>query len=279
MIKIEYQGIREIHDKFESIIANLRSQFSKFSEERDKREEKIRVLVEDITYSDLPLSPNILNFLEWDTSAILLEEQAIQTYEQYLNALFKHLKEIKNQKERIEELTEELDRKEEDLELMGDMIRKKDEELNTLRNDKEKLVLTIKKTKTNKQFGEIDENDTEVTNERSSLFNEDMIKPKKTIGSKRNCDLCGKDISARRTDAKYCVECYYINKKRIDKINKKNKRYNKKGDEVPIAEPEEQEENKEDEDTENAQEGSLDESADYEETGPAEGTQTGEDGE
>mgnify|MGYP001563517029 CR=1 FL=1 len=263
MIKIEYRGIKEIHDKYSAIITSLRQQFAKFEKEREKRENKISEEAIDPINEDLPISNHIRNFLEWDTNALLLEEQTIQTYENYIKGLLQYLKEVKNQGERITELTEELERKEEDLELMADLIKKKESEAN---EEKQRLMEIIRRLR-NKQLAQSDENEmVEVDEERESLIDEIMEKPKKkVISGKRVCEKCGKDISHRRTDTRYCIECRYLKKRELDrKRAKKIREYDKRGDEIN--------ENPEEDNTELPKEGNddeptLEEGEEYEEAG------------
>mgnify|MGYP001598286625 CR=1 FL=1 len=261
---MEYRGIKEIHDKYSAIILSLRQQFAKFEKERERREGMIRKEAEDPINEDLPISNHIRNFLEWDTNALLLEEQTIQTYEGYLKGVFQYLKEVKNQGERITELTEELERKEEDLELMADLIKKKESEMGVVNEEKQRLLETIRRIK-NRQWTKPGETEmVEVDEESESLMDEIMEKPKRgIIGGKRVCEKCGIDISNRRTDTRYCIECKYLRKRELDRKRMK-KKYDKRGDEI--------QERSKDEDTEsmeenNEEEPTLEESGEYEETG------------
>ena len=274
---MEYQGIKEIHDRFEAIISNLRQQFAKFNDEREKRENKIKKEASDPINEFLPISTHIQNYLEWDTNSLLLEEQTISTYEDYLKGLYRHLRDIKNQKERLNEATEELDRKDEDLEMMAEMIKQKNEEIKKLIEDGEKLRNMLRKIKSGNTNGNnieikqpqqsiINPAIHEIDSERESLFDELVsANPKKSISTKRVCDECGKDISSRKTDAKYCIDCAYITKRKRDRIRLQKKRgaFDKKGD--PIEEDNNDEEGTPDiiEDTEDQLEnGNNDESQD-----------------
>lgn len=286
MSKIEYRGIKEIHDKFEAIILNLRQQFSKFNEEREKREGKVKKEAEDPVNEFLPISVHIRNYLEWDTNALLIEEQTIGTYELYLKELYKNLKEVKNQKERLAELTEELDRKEEDLQMMGDLIKEKNEEINSLIQEKEKMINAIRKAKSTERLNNAMKPAViqsivvpEMDAEREELFNDIITeKPRRQLQTKRTCETCGKDISFRRTDARYCVECAYVNKKAKDKLRfkKKGETYDKRGEIVEGDEPESEEDS---EDTGSMftdtkdEGGDLEEGEDYVEGGPVEDDQ------
>lgn len=260
MTKIEYRGVKEIHDKYEAIILNLRQQFAKFNDEREKRENKVKKEADDPVNEFLPISVHIRNYLEWDTNALLIEEQTIGQFESYLKDLYKYLKEVKSQQERLAELTEELDRKEEDLEMMGELVKEKNEtikdremEVNRLITEKEKMINSIRKAKSVSSPNNILKPTErviqsivvpEMDNEREELFNDIVTeKPKKQLQSRRICEKCGKDISFRRTDARYCVECAYVNKKEKDKLRfkKKDSIYDKRGDIVETEETETEE--------------------------------------
>ena len=192
----------------------------------------------------------IKSYLEWDTNALLIEEQTIATYEVYLKEVYKYLKDVKNQQERLTELTEELDRKEEDLEMMGELIKEKDgavkekdEEINRLVLEKEKMINAIRKAKSIASPNNLIRSGSmlqsvatpEMNSEREEIFNDIVTeKPKKQSQMKRMCETCGRDISFRRTDAKYCVECAYVNKKEKDRsrFKKRINVYDKRGEVV-----------------------------------------------
>lgn len=264
---MEYRGIKEIHDKYSAIILSLRQQFAKFEKEREKRENQIRKEAEDPINQDLPISNHIINFLEWDTNALLLEEQTVQTYVDYLKGVFQYLKEVKNQSERITELTEELERKEEDLELMADLIKKKESEKNVMGEEKQRLLETIRRIK-NRQWTQPNEIETaEVEDESESLMDEIMEKPKKRVmDGKRVCEKCGIDISNRRTDTRYCIECRYLRKRELDRKRMK-KKYDKRGDEIQESSKEDDIDDTESTEESNEEEPTLEEGGEYEEAG------------
>lgn len=269
MVKIEYRHIKEIHDKYSAIILSLRQQFAKFEKERERREEMIKKEAEDPINEDLPISNHIRNFLEWDTNALLLEEQTIQTYMEYLNGLYQYLREVKNQAERITELTEELERKEEDLELMSDIIKKGEDKIIILNEEKRKLLENIGRLK-NKQWNQPNEIElAEVDDERDKMMDEIMEQPKRIVRGKRLCEKCGVDISDRRTSAKYCVKCKYLKRKEFDRertsrkyyANKRKKEYDSRGDEIQEGSEEDESESGEPD----GGEPNLEEGGEYEE--------------
>ena len=226
---------------------SLQQQFVKFNAEREKREKKIREEATDVTNEYLPLSVHTMNYLEWDTNTLLLLIQITQTYEKYLKAIFNTLKEGKDQKEKIMELTELLDQKEEDIEMLQEMMKKKEQEVRELNEAKKKLMEIVNRLKTGKEYMTEGSPDGEIQNERDQIMNEIILERPKVLPVKKVCEICGKDISFRKTNAKYCVECYYLSMKKSDKISKekRRKKYNKKGDEIPVEEDMEDEESKE----------------------------------
>lgn len=272
MVEIDIEGIREVHDRFEAIITNLRAQFSKFNDEREKREKIIKREASSLANMDLQLTNYILNFLEWNTNSLLVEEQTIQAYDDYLKGLYKKLRDLKDQREKVVELTEELETKEEDLEMMAVEVRKKNGEVDNLLKERDKLLSILKKVRSANQpkidvpAVNVDNELEEEESEKDAAFREFVTpqeKPKRQEFN-RTCKECGADISTRRTDAKYCVNCYYVNKSKLDKVRKLNKKkVNQKGDAVDDFE--DQDDEKEEGKTKEGEE--LEEEGEYEDVG------------
>ena len=114
--------INEITIAHEAILKTLEQQFAKFVRERENKEDKIREDAESIVYSDLPLAQKILMFLEWDTNALLLEEQRIDTLTKYKDSLIEFVQGVESNTERVEELEEELRAKDETIEDLQNRI-------------------------------------------------------------------------------------------------------------------------------------------------------------
>ena len=243
----EFSGIKEIHDRFESIIAYLRSQFAKLTEERASREISIKNEAMQIENMDLPISTNIRNFLEWDTTLLLIQEQTIQTFKEYTESLFKSFRDIKSQKEQNMELTEELDKKDEDIDMMTDIIRKRDQDIKVLKEQNEQIMAVIRKLKlskpqiksqiaqyTDQEIGEQEESSYE------DMFKESIVEEKKVRSIK--CKQCGR-IMQRKSNAELCVECEYVSDPNKHKIRPRGRprkdapKYDRRGEEM--EEPEE----------------------------------------
>ena len=238
----EFSDIKEIHDRFESIIGHLRGQSAKLTVERDGRENFIKNEATQIENIDLPISTNIRNFLEWDTTLLLIEEQTIQTFIEYTKKLFDYLRGIKDQKEQNMELTELLDKKEEDIDMMSEAIRRRDQEIKLLKEQNGQILAVVKKLSSKPQvktetipysaerrIGEQEESSYE------DIFKETIVEEKKIRPMK--CRQCGR-IMQRKTNAELCVECEYVSNPSKHKIRPRGRprkdapKYDRRGEEM-----------------------------------------------
>jgi len=223
----------------------------------------------------------VKNFLEWDSTALLLEEQRVQTFEEYIEQLYKFLSDLKSQRERLTELTEELETKEEDIYLMSDLMKKKDKENKDLKEATEKMMAVIKASKASKQEPRpitpittvpIAEDAVEDMQEIKSPHEELMKGLGERVPRKKKnikCEQCGK-VEYRKTNAKYCIECKIARKRKRDRVYQKKKyedgeKYDSRGDVVEDTPDEPSAENA----TEgNQEEPKLDEDGKYEDADP-----------